>query len=94
MITDSNTVECANDACFSTDCENCVIECEHAQSTKCDSQLYFDIRDAILAKEVTPSIRGIHHKFKGVGRALISQVLTDLYDTGFLKNYCNGYAFA
>ncbi|ARR51935.1 hypothetical protein [Photobacterium damselae] len=82
-----NTVECANDACFST-------ECEHTQTTKCDIQLYFDIRNAILAKEVTPSIRGIHHKFKGVGRALISQVLTDLYDTGFLKNYRNGYAFA
>lgn len=93
--THSNTVECANDDCFASDCDHCMVSCSSSQiSSKCDIQLYFDIRNAILAKEVTPSIRGIHHKFKGVGRALISQVLTDLYDTGFLKNYRNGYAFA
>lgn len=94
VITHSNTVECANDACFSSDCENCVIECEHAQSTKCDSQLYFDIRDAILAKEITPSIRGVNNKFKGVSRGLINTVLADLYKSGILKNFRNGYAFA
>ncbi|BAX56120.1 hypothetical protein PDPUS_3_00039 (plasmid) [Photobacterium damselae subsp. piscicida] len=39
-----STVECANDGCFSSDCETCVFECERSQSTKCDSQVYFDIR--------------------------------------------------
>ncbi len=90
----SNTVECANDGCFSSDCETCVIACESAQSIKCDSQLYLDIRDAILAKEITPSIRGVSSKFKGVGRGLINCVLRDLHQSGILKNYRNGYAFA
>ncbi|EPG0370319.1 hypothetical protein ACSWVZ_003186 [Photobacterium damselae] len=89
-----STVECANDGCFSSDCETCVFECEHSQSTKCDSQVYFDIRDAILAKEITPSIRGVNGKFKGVSRGLINTVLGDLYQSGILKNFRNGYAFA
>ncbi|EEZ39012.1 hypothetical protein [Photobacterium damselae] len=93
-VTHSCKLECANDACFSTDCESCIIGCEHSQSTKCDTQLYFDIRDAILAKEITPSIRGVSSKFKGVSRGLINHVLTDLYQTGILKNFRNGYAFA
>ncbi|MGR5465236.1 hypothetical protein ACPV5G_20070 [Photobacterium damselae] len=94
VTTHSNTVECANDGCFSSDCESCLSECEHSQSTKCDSQLYFDIRDAILAKEITPSIRGVSGKFKGVSRGLINNVLADLYQSGILKNFRNGYAFA
>ncbi|WIG83815.1 hypothetical protein KFZ68_20525 (plasmid) [Photobacterium damselae] len=89
-----STVECANNDCFSSDCESCLIECEHTQSTKCDTQLYFDIRDAILAKEITPSIRGVNGKFKGVSRGLINNVLGDLYQSGILKNFRNGYAFA
>ncbi|MFB1079518.1 hypothetical protein [Photobacterium damselae] len=89
-----STVECANNDCFSSDCENCVIECEHAQSIKCDSQVYFDIRDAILAKEITPSIRGVNGKFKGVSRGLINTVLSDLHQSGILKNFRNGYAFS
>ncbi|MGR5200336.1 hypothetical protein ACPV3S_17420 [Photobacterium damselae] len=89
-----STVECANNDCFSSDCESCLIECEHSQSIKCDTQLYFDIRDAILAKEITPSIRGVNGKFKGVSRGLINTVLGDLHQSGILKNFRNGYAFA
>ena len=55
---------------------------------------YFDIRDAILAKGVKPSFRGVTQQFRGVSRGLIANVLTDLHETGFLKNYRNGYAFA
>ncbi|MGX9459600.1 hypothetical protein ACWU37_21955 (plasmid) [Photobacterium damselae subsp. damselae] len=94
VTTHSNTVECANDGCFSSDCESCLSECEHSQSLKCDTQIYFDIRDAILAKEITPSIRGVSGKFKGVSRGLINTVLGDLHQSGILKNYRNGYAFA
>ncbi|WP_305812855.1 hypothetical protein [Photobacterium leiognathi] len=41
-----------------------------------------------------PSFRGVTQKFKGVSRALIASVLSDLHQTGFLKNYRKGYAFA
>ncbi|EGU31263.1 hypothetical protein VII00023_22809 [Vibrio ichthyoenteri ATCC 700023] len=58
-----------------------------------DSQLYSDIRDAILAKSVKPSFRGVALQFKGVSRALISQVLNDLHETGFLKTYRKGFAY-
>lgn len=61
---------------------------------KSDSQLYIDVRDAILAKSVKPSFRGISLQFRGVSRTLISQVLNDLHETGFLKTYRNGYAFS
>ncbi|WP_419208239.1 hypothetical protein ACN08N_25400 (plasmid) [Photobacterium leiognathi subsp. mandapamensis] len=84
-----------NDGCFSNECGQCVFECSNESlKAKCDSQLYFDIRDAILAKDVKPSFRGVTQQFRGVSRGLIANVLTDLHETGFLKNYRNGYAFA
>ncbi|MGD6739530.1 hypothetical protein ACP5PY_25635 [Photobacterium leiognathi subsp. mandapamensis] len=84
-----------NDGCFSNESDQCVFECSNEPlKAKCDSQLYFDIRDAILAKDVKPSFRGVTQQFKGVSRSLIANVLTDLHETGFLKNYRNGYAFA
>ncbi|MGR5312556.1 hypothetical protein ACPV34_21410 [Photobacterium damselae] len=90
-----STVECANDGCFASECDQCVFECSNEPlKAKCDSQLYYDIRDAILAKDVKPSFRGVAQQFRGVSRGLIANVLTDLHETGFLKNYRNGYAFA
>ncbi|TLS72266.1 hypothetical protein FD718_02890 [Photobacterium damselae subsp. damselae] len=90
-----NTVDCANDDCFASECDQCVFECSNEPlKAKCDSQLYYDIRDAILAKDVKPSFRGVAQQFRGVSRGLIANVLTDLHETGFLKNYRNGYAFA
>ncbi|MDP2534218.1 hypothetical protein Q8W15_16640 [Photobacterium damselae subsp. piscicida] len=46
-----------------------------------------------MAKDIVPSIRGVRGKFKGVSRRLINNVLSDLYNAGFLKNFRNGYAF-
>ncbi|MCD9538953.1 hypothetical protein [Photobacterium carnosum] len=84
-----------NDTCFASECDQCVFECSNEPlKAKCDSQLYFDIRDAILAKGVKPSFRGVTQQFKGVSRGLIANVLADLHETGFLKNYRKGYAFA
>ena len=84
-----------NDGCFANECDQCVFDCSNEPlKAKCDSQLYFDIRDAILAKGVKPSFRGVTQQFRGVSRGLIANVLTDLHETGFLKNYRNGYAFA
>jgi hypothetical protein len=84
-----------NDGCFDNECDQCVFDCSNEPlKAKCDSQLYFDIRDAILAKGVKPSFRGVTQQFRGVSRGLIANVLTDLHETGFLKNYRKGYAFA
>lgn len=83
-----------NEERFDVECVLDCNECELVEKTKCESQVYMDIRDAILSKEVKPSFRGISQRFKGVGRHLISTVLNDLHDTGFLKTYRNGYAFA
>ncbi|MDP2513681.1 hypothetical protein Q8W17_00205 [Photobacterium damselae subsp. piscicida] len=48
-----------NDRCFASECDQCVFECSNEPlKAKCDSQLYYDIRDAILAKDVKPSFRG------------------------------------
>ena len=81
-----------NDGCFANECD---FDCSNEPlKAKCDSQLYFDIRDAILAKDVKPSFRGVAQQFSGVSRGLIANVLNDLHETGFLKNYRKGYAFA
>ncbi|MHC5780319.1 hypothetical protein [Aliivibrio fischeri] len=61
---------------------------------KCNEQVYFEIKQAVLAKEVKPSQRGVSEKFKGVGRETINFVLMDLKHAGFLRSYRNGYAYA
>lgn len=92
LLTLDTQSSAVNDSCLDN---KCVFECSNEPlKVKCDSQLYFDIRDAILARDVRPSFRGVTQKFKGVSRALIASVLSDLHQTGFLKNYRKGYAFA
>lgn len=93
-FTVSTHLNALNDERFDVDCVLEFNDGDTIEKVKCDSQLYIDIRDAILAKEVKPSFRGVSMRFKGVGRNLISTVLTDLHETGFLKTYRNGYAFA
>lgn len=61
---------------------------------KCDEQVYLEIKQAVLTKEVKPSQRGVSERFKGVGRDTINFVLMDLKQAGFLRSYRNGYAFA
>ncbi|MGF1903543.1 hypothetical protein [Aliivibrio salmonicida] len=61
---------------------------------KCDEQVYLEIKQAVLTKEVKPSQRGIAERFRGVGRDTINFVLMDLKQAGFLRSYRNGYAFA
>ena len=95
VVTQSRAV---NDEYFS-DCvselvdghENETFSDEHL---KCNEQVYFEIKQAVLAKEVKPSQRGISERFKGVGRDTINFVLIDLKHAGFLRSYRKGYAFA
>ncbi|MGF1871990.1 hypothetical protein [Photobacterium indicum] len=80
--------DAVNDACLATACDEC------DKNNVCHEQTYLDIKDAVLAKNVKPSQRGVMQHFKGVGRDTINQVLADLNDKGILRPYRNGYAFA
>lgn len=94
LFTFNTHLSAVNDASFNLVCRVGFLECDRKKiKSKCDAQLYLDVRDAILSKEVKPSYRGICRNFKGVGRDLIASVLRDLFDAGFLKPYRNGYQF-
>ena len=88
-----------NDACLATQCDECDDECElriamGQNIAPCHAQIYLDIKNAVLAKTVKPSQRGINESFRGVGRDLMNQVLEELKGVGFLKPYRKGYAYA
>ena len=88
-----------NDACLTTQCDECDDECElriamGQNIAPCHAQIYLDIKNAVLAKTVKPSQRGINESFRGVGRDLMNQVLEELKGVGFLKPYRKGYAYA
>ncbi|MEC6833588.1 hypothetical protein VXS06_17630 [Photobacterium toruni] len=88
-----------NDACLTAQCDECDDECELRISmgqniAPCHAQIYLDIKNAVLAKTVKPSQRGINESFRGVGRDLMNQVLEELKGVGFLKSYRKGYAYA
>ncbi|WP_236781668.1 hypothetical protein [Aliivibrio fischeri] len=87
-----------NDDNFNDCVPESIIECENEElefdNLKCDEQVYLEIKQAVLTKEVKPSQRGISERFKGVGRDTINFVLMDLKQAGFLRSYRNGYAFA
>ncbi|WP_244298217.1 hypothetical protein [Aliivibrio finisterrensis] len=86
---DENFNDCVPE---SVDChEEEVFNDEHL---KCNEQVYLEIKQAILAKEVKPSQRGIGERLKGEGRDTINFVLMDLKHAGFLRSYRKGYAFA
>ncbi|MHA2784480.1 hypothetical protein [Vibrio harveyi] len=102
VLTHFATMQVANDNQFETILEENQntdeTEAEHIQNRVTDSKrdevVYFEIRDAILARQVKPSHRGISSQFKGCSRDLISRVLLDLHEAGFLKPYRKGYAVA
>lgn len=81
-----------NDVCFDADCAQCDVKCEQRKLS--EAQLYIDVRNAILAKKVTPSHRGVAEQFRGVSRDLINNVCAELHTAGFLKPFRKGYAFA
>lgn len=83
--TQSNAVEYVN---------NELLDVVDSHATQCHAQMYLDIKNAVLAKSVKPSQRGIGEEFKGVGRELMNQVLEDLKNVGFLKPYRKGYTYA
>ena len=88
-----------NDACLTAQCDECDDECElriamGQNIAPCHAQIYLDIKNAVLAKTVKPSQRGINESFRGVGRDLMNQVLEELKGVGFLKSYRKGYAYA
>ncbi|MFA1563088.1 helix-turn-helix domain-containing protein [Aliivibrio fischeri] len=95
VLTQSRAV---NDDNFNDCVPETIIECENEEleldNLKCDEQVYLEIKQAVLTKEVKPSQRGISERFKGVGRDTINFVLMDLKQAGFLRSYRNGYAFA
>lgn len=95
VVTQSRAV---NDEYF-TDCVSEPVDCHEEEvfsddHLKCNEQVYLEIKQAVLAKEVKPSQRGIGERFKGVGRETINFVLMDLKHAGFLRSYRKGYAFA
>lgn len=95
MVTQSRAV---NDEYF-TDRVSEPVDCHEEEAfsddhLKCNEQVYLEIKQAVLAKEVKPSQRGIGERFKGVGRDTINFVLMDLKHAGFLRSYRKGYAFA
>lgn len=74
--------------------DNDLLDAVEPHVTQCHAQMYLDIKNAVLAKSVKPSQRGISEEFKGVGRELMNQVLKDLKNVGFLKPYRKGYTYA
>ncbi|MGR6831080.1 hypothetical protein [Aliivibrio wodanis] len=93
------TQSCAVNDEYFTDCVSELVDCHEEEAfsddhLKCNEQVYFEIKQAVLAKEVKPSQRGIGERFKGVGRDTINFVLMDLKHAGFLRSYRKGYAFA
>ncbi|HGF5190435.1 TPA: ABC transporter C-terminal domain-containing protein, partial [Vibrio parahaemolyticus] len=58
--------------------------------TTIDSQIFADIKAAVLSGAVKPSHRGIRAQFK-VGQDKIKQVLAELAETGYLVPHNKGY---
>ncbi|CAQ81937.1 membrane protein [Aliivibrio salmonicida] len=90
---------CAVNDEYFNDCVSEPVDCHEEEvfsddHLKCNEQVYLEIKQAVLAKEVKPSQRGIGERFKGVGRDTINFVLMDLKHAGFLRSYRKGYAFA
>ena len=89
----------ANDDCSETQCDNCVAGCEVNETKEakkeCNSELYIRIRDVVLAKNVKPSHRGIRAVFEGVtiSRKLLTLVLEDLVEFGFLRKIKGGRGY-
>jgi TolA-binding protein len=64
-----------------------------AAKTRCDEQLKIDIKELIVSRKATPSIRGVQAKITAQ-RDVISDVLSDLHQVGILKPYRNGYTYS